>query len=313
METEVQVYFDNIEDAIIKELKKAKKTIKLAVAWINILTYFKIFNDLLENNVKIEIVISNDVMNSRYLELLKLLEEKGVKVKLINMLSSRNYMHHKFCIIDDITILSGSYNWTSNAKKNFENLMVIKDTLTVKKFIAEFKLLMAIDKKLLNELQGLEKCEQKKCKGFMCNLLVFEFVEDKYEYLNVDIISVCSKEYEEHSIIMKSDIETNNLNIRIHEILNYYRDLEEDSYEESSYNSKQQIEDFCDYDIKQCLDKQLSDVKKYKGITIHGIGFIEQEPFGTKGDVTIVTKVKWKNKFAASFIPDTYHSDLTEI
>jgi len=36
-------------------------------------------------------------------------------------------MHNKFCIIDEKTIITGSYNWSRQAKKNYENITVIND------------------------------------------------------------------------------------------------------------------------------------------------------------------------------------------
>ncbi|GGG82009.1 phospholipase D-like domain-containing protein [Paenibacillus radicis (ex Gao et al. 2016)] len=310
METEVYVHFDNIEEVIIRELKKTKESIKLAVAWINIPIYLETFNNLLEKKVEIELVISDDIMNKRYSSLLGKLQEKGAIVKLLKMPFERNYMHHKFCIIDNKIILTGSYNWTSNAKKNFENLMVVIDEIAVRKFNDEFKLLMKSERKLLKELINTEKCEEKKCKGTLCNVLVFEDVNHKYGHLNVSIVSVCSEDYESHSSVIKSDIETDNLIYQINDILDYYNDNEEQI---SDLYSISRMNDMCDYRIKKCLDNHLDDVKKYKGVTIHGIGFVEQEPFGTEGDSSEITTIKWKNKFVASFIPDKYHCDLSSV
>lgn len=306
--TEVRAYFDNIEEIIIGELKRAKKSIKLAVAWINVRTYHEIFMNLLKKGVKVEIILSDDMMNHRYKKSLEELTQDGAVVKFLRMPSKRNFMHHKFCIIDNLKVITGSYNWTSNAKKNFENIIVFKDELSVKKFKNEFKLLKELDHQSLLYLQGLEKCEVKKCNGVMCNLLVFEFIDDGFKsYANVDIVSICSEEHENHSHVIKSGIETGNLNLRLQSIIDYYNELEDAN--DSLFN----IDDLYDYDIKQCLDDQLDDVKKYKGITIHGIGFVEEEPFGNKGDTTETTSVKWKNKFAASYIPDTYYFDLTRV
>ena len=42
---------------------------------------------------------------------------------------------NKFCIVDDFTIITGSYNWTFKARLNDENIIVIKNQPTV---IAQF-------------------------------------------------------------------------------------------------------------------------------------------------------------------------------
>lgn len=50
-------------------------------------------------------------------------------------------MHHKFCIIDSNTLLTGSFNLTQNAKKNSdENLVIIKySPSSVHKYQQEFE------------------------------------------------------------------------------------------------------------------------------------------------------------------------------
>lgn len=40
-------------------------------------------------------------------------------------------MHHKFCIIDQKIVITGSYNWTKQARNNEENITVIKDEVHI--------------------------------------------------------------------------------------------------------------------------------------------------------------------------------------
>ncbi len=54
----------------------------------------------------------------------------------------KNYglMHHKFMVVDDKTLATGSYNWTASAEKwNRENLLIIKSSSLARKYTAEFK------------------------------------------------------------------------------------------------------------------------------------------------------------------------------
>ena len=37
-------------------------------------------------------------------------------------------MHHKFCVIDGATVITGSYNWSHKARSNDENITVVSDT-----------------------------------------------------------------------------------------------------------------------------------------------------------------------------------------
>jgi phosphatidylserine/phosphatidylglycerophosphate/cardiolipin synthase-like enzyme len=44
-------------------------------------------------------------------------------------------MHHKYCVIDGRTVLTGSYNWLDSAEtKNHENLLVVQDATTAQAF-----------------------------------------------------------------------------------------------------------------------------------------------------------------------------------
>ena len=49
-------------------------------------------------------------------------------------------MHHKFMVVDDKMVATGSYNWTASAEKwNRENLLIIKSSSLVRKYTVEFK------------------------------------------------------------------------------------------------------------------------------------------------------------------------------
>jgi phosphatidylserine/phosphatidylglycerophosphate/cardiolipin synthase-like enzyme len=51
-------------------------------------------------------------------------------------------MHLKVCIIDNSTLLTGTYNYTDSATKyNDENLLVIKDSNIINQYLDEFNLM----------------------------------------------------------------------------------------------------------------------------------------------------------------------------
>ena len=48
-------------------------------------------------------------------------------------------MHHKFAVLDSRTVLTGSFNWTSNAdRNNWENFVVIQDAAVAADYGAEW-------------------------------------------------------------------------------------------------------------------------------------------------------------------------------
>ena len=49
-------------------------------------------------------------------------------------------MHNKFCLIDNDTVITGSYNWTFGARYNEENILIIKNEKDVfSKFANQFE------------------------------------------------------------------------------------------------------------------------------------------------------------------------------
>ena len=121
-----QAYFDNIQEQIITELNSARDSVVIAVAWFTDEKLFETLCRLADKGIKIELLMVNDQINQTSGIKYNRLEEKGSKVWMIGSNDSRdNIMHNKFCIIDQSTIISGSYNWTKRAKW-FNCNMIIK-------------------------------------------------------------------------------------------------------------------------------------------------------------------------------------------
>jgi len=133
-----EVYFflyDNPQKEIIKNINQAE-------AFINIAMY--IFTDreialplvkARERGVKVRLYLDKDQVDYQYSQS-RFLVQKGIKTRI----SSNNYiMHHKFAIIDNRLLLTGSYNWTFSANnRNDENLMVIDDPELIEIFQNQF-------------------------------------------------------------------------------------------------------------------------------------------------------------------------------
>jgi len=53
-------------------------------------------------------------------------------------------MHHKFALLDDSALLTGSYNWTTESEEqNHENLLVLREPKLIANYRAEFEALWA--------------------------------------------------------------------------------------------------------------------------------------------------------------------------
>ncbi|STZ08316.1 nuclease NucT [Moraxella caprae] len=113
----------------------------IAVAWFTRADFFEILIAKAKSGVRVQLIISNDRIN------------KGDKVK-INHDELNHYpdcqtywigdgnkalMHHKFCVIDKMTVITGSFNWSKKAEKNnFENITISQDAILAKAFYQEF-------------------------------------------------------------------------------------------------------------------------------------------------------------------------------
>ena len=59
-------------------------------------------------------------------KVIKRMQKAGVTVTLISMQRKRSHMHHKFIVIDDRLVVTGSYNYTTSATTaNHENVVRI--------------------------------------------------------------------------------------------------------------------------------------------------------------------------------------------
>ena len=128
-----EVFFKGIQGKIIEELNNADSSIDIAVAWITNKSILNCLENCAANGVKIRIITVNDHINK--IESFHNLYYKGCSIRLM----SKTMMHNKFCIIDNYTIISGSFNWTANANNNHENITVTDgDYNLVEKYNTEF-------------------------------------------------------------------------------------------------------------------------------------------------------------------------------
>jgi hypothetical protein len=137
---DVQSYFTNINDRIQDELNKAKYSIRVAMYSLNDKLLFSILCEKANNGIAVELVVSPKqlIQNQEKINLNELIEYGG-NIFLFNH-PSENYddMHNKFCIIDFNTVITGSFNWTNQAKRNEENIVIIRDEITTQKYLVEF-------------------------------------------------------------------------------------------------------------------------------------------------------------------------------
>lgn len=204
-----EAVFENIADRIQSEIRGAQKSIFIAVAWF---TNGNIFNELIEKakaGCNISLIISNDDVNTNSKNNFALLEKHNSKCYKIGN-GDTELMHNKFCVIDNSTVITGSYNWSYKAESNFENVIIThNDTTLAEQFISEFnnirkqyypdelkeEIIFPLDKiikrleilknyMLLEDIEELKK-ETLKLKEYSFNSDMFEIIDHvgKDEYV----------------------------------------------------------------------------------------------------------------------------------
>lgn len=134
---ENQCYFNDIISHIKKELQAATQSIKICIAWINLSNIEDILLEKISSGIDVKIVCNFDSTNIKTIKK-SMLENSNIITTIRNPIRG-SLMHHKFCIIDDATLITGSFNWSYNAAYHYENIVIIKnDFKLIRKYKNEF-------------------------------------------------------------------------------------------------------------------------------------------------------------------------------
>ncbi|NEN25351.1 DUF1669 domain-containing protein [Cryomorpha ignava] len=124
------------KSAIITQLRAAISSIKICVFTISDNDISTEILSAHNRGIGVKILTDNDKSFDRGSDI-EMLHNNNVSIKID---STEHHMHHKFCIIDKKTLLTGSYNWTrSAADRNQENILVTQNPFLVKSFLGEFE------------------------------------------------------------------------------------------------------------------------------------------------------------------------------
>lgn len=136
---QTEAIFENIAHRITCELEKAEHSIFIAVAWFTNQNLFKVLVDKAHKGVTVQLMLSNDEINQNsYIDHSQL--NIGSSAAYLIGDGKQDLMHNKFCVIDNETVINGSYNWSYKAERNHENILITKgDTVLAEQFIKQFK------------------------------------------------------------------------------------------------------------------------------------------------------------------------------
>jgi hypothetical protein len=127
---ELKAHFSNIHKVIINHLEPAQSEIVAAIAWFTDRDIFEVLCKKARSGIKVSVALIGDEINQGPggLNFQRLSNFGGQVIFLPPGSRDAPTMHHKFCVIDRSTVITGSYNWSHKARSNDENITVVTDS-----------------------------------------------------------------------------------------------------------------------------------------------------------------------------------------
>lgn len=120
---------------IIGWLSEAKTTIDICMYMFSNELLLNAVIDAHNRGVLVRLIIDTDCIKTTWV-----IGRMGIMKKVKKSSFKNNIMHHKFIIIDNSKLISGSLNWTMTAiRNNWENVFITNDHELVDPFKLEFE------------------------------------------------------------------------------------------------------------------------------------------------------------------------------
>ncbi|KAF9090375.1 hypothetical protein BGX23_006012 [Mortierella sp. AD031] len=128
---------ENSFNNFIKTLDNAKKSLDICVFTITDNEVAEVVIRAHERGVRVRIITDDDKSEDLGADVKRLAREHDIPTRVDG---SPSHMHHKFAIIDDSLVMTGSYNWTKGARyQNREDLTLTNSAKAVRAFKSEFE------------------------------------------------------------------------------------------------------------------------------------------------------------------------------
>jgi len=135
---EAKVFFSpqgGCTGAIVSALSKARQTLDIAMYSF---TSDDIAQEIVQakrKGTKIRMICDKTQAGQRASQI-EFLKTQGIPVRIYQ---GAGIMHNKFAVIDGKVLMTGSFNWTTNAEdENAENLLILTDQKLIAKYEKEF-------------------------------------------------------------------------------------------------------------------------------------------------------------------------------
>jgi len=141
---QTQAYFDNIQAHLLSTLGAAEHRLCVAVAWFTDAALLAALERQAQQGRRVELILVNDHINrgDYGLDFSGLLAAGASLLWIGDGHEGEELMHNKFVVLDDHTVITGSYNWSRKAQRNHENITITRDSPELAaQFLAEFAFL----------------------------------------------------------------------------------------------------------------------------------------------------------------------------
>lgn len=197
-----EAHFKNICNKLKALLIKANNTVDIAMAWFTNADLFYTLEECVRRGVKVRLILLDDPINfMEYAPDFNRLIECGGNLYIAS--ANIGFMHHKFCIVDNKIIVSGSYNWTYYAEsRNLENVFFTDDSSVISAYQEEF-----------NHLAGLISMAKSSPRLAMTDIEALDNID--FHELNNEIENICRVQnrpvkriFETHTQVIMNEIKS---------------------------------------------------------------------------------------------------------
>ena len=137
-ESHVDAFFcpaGHCEQRAVSAIAQAESSVDVAMYSFTSKELFNALVDAQKRGVEVRVVADYEQRSVRG-SVISWLDGNGVQTRIY---PSGTTLHDKFAVIDNSLVLTGSYNWTTNAdERNRENLVFIRDRKIAQEYDDEF-------------------------------------------------------------------------------------------------------------------------------------------------------------------------------
>lgn len=149
---QIQAYFENIQSYVIQELDNATYSIVVSTPVLTDPEIFELLCRKAQENIRVEILLSNDRANTKSGLDYEDLQNHGATVVFAGDNRNKTQLYNKFCVIDAEIVLAGTYDWTPPDQEQNENITIAKEASDIaSQFIIEFRAMLQRGKHKSNE------------------------------------------------------------------------------------------------------------------------------------------------------------------